>query len=265
MSDSIVYVYGFVAADAAADDAPAGLEGAPVALVREGAVAALASRLPADVYARERVEALVGDVAWLGERAVAHDGVVTWASGRGGVVPVPMFTLFSDEGAVREALAARGVSLGAALRRVARGEEYGVRLFRRDAELAPRLAELSPELARLEAQAREATPGQRYLLERKVDALRASELRRVARDVAGELYDALAPLALEAVREPLPRADDAAESGLAALNAYFLVERGALEPFRRALTALAARWEQRGFRVEFTGPWPPYHFAGTTA
>ncbi|HEU4565401.1 MAG TPA: GvpL/GvpF family gas vesicle protein [Gemmatimonadaceae bacterium] len=260
MSESIIYIYGIVGADTALAGAPAGLEEAPVELVREGELAALVSRLPAAAYGRERVEALVGDVAWLGGRAVAHDGVITWASARGGIVPTPMFTLYSDTGAVQEMLRAQREELARTLAHVAQGEEYGVRLFRVQELLERQLPALSPQLAKLEAQARDASPGQRYLLERKLEAERLSEMRRVSRDVAREVYDALAPQAMGAVREPLPRAEGEAEAGMAVLNAYFLVRRGTLEPFRRSLTELASRYGPRGFRVEFTGPWPPYHF-----
>lgn len=273
MSDRVGYVYGIVSApawasregDAAAPTgAPAGLDGAPVEVLSEGDLAALVSWLPAATYDRARVEALAGDVAWIGGRAVAHDAVVTWASERGGVVPVPMFALYSGPDAVRAMLAGRAAELRAVLARVAHGEEYGVRLFVREEQLAGALGSLSPRLAALERQEHDATPGQRYLLGRKLESERTAEGRRIAREVAAELYDTLTPIAMGAVREPVPRSEDGGAS-LAALNAYFLVRRGETEPFARALTEFGARWEPRGFRVEFTGPWPPYHFVGARA
>ena len=44
------------------------------------------------------------------------------------------------------------------------------------------------------------------------------------------------------------------------LNAFFLIERGALVAFQRALTTIVRAHEERGFRFDFTGPWPAYHF-----
>jgi len=48
------------------------------------------------------------------------------------------------------------------------------------------------------------------------------------------------------------------------LNAAFLVPPSALEAFQETLTAIVARHDQRGFRFDFTGPWPPYHFTQTS-
>jgi hypothetical protein len=119
---------------------------------------------------------------------------------------------------------------------------------------------LSPTIEGLERQAREASPGQRYLLQRKLDAERRNELKRVAADVARASFQTLAPLALEAVREPLPAKGREDAPGVAVLNAFFLVRRGALEPFQQSLTAIVREHEPHGFRFDFTGPWPPYHF-----
>ncbi|MDQ3696559.1 MAG: GvpL/GvpF family gas vesicle protein [Gemmatimonadota bacterium] len=260
MTDQVVYLYGIVGADMSLEGAPLGVESTAVELEREGGLGALISWLPAVEYDRARIEPLVGDVAWVGGRAVAHDGVVTWASERGGVIPVPMFTLYSDTARLRAMLGERQGDLALTLAHVARGEEYGVRVFRLDDVLTRHLGEMSPDLARLEAQAQLASPGQRYLLERKAEVKRTAELRRVGSDVARETFDSLAPHALESTREAVPRYDSEPVGGAAVLNSFYLVRRGALEPFRRSLATLAGRYEPRGFRFEFTGPWPPYHF-----
>jgi hypothetical protein len=118
---------------------------------------------------------------------------------------------------------------------------------------------LSPRLAELERAAAAASPGQRYLLERKLDAERKTESRRVSDETAREVYDALAGDAVAARRIPMPR--DAAERHAAlALNAVFLVAPESYTTFRASVGRLAAHFEPAGFRFEFSGPWPVYHF-----
>lgn len=260
MPDHVLYAYAVTPSTIDAARAPAGIDDAAVRLVVESDVAALVSSVDTSTYAPERVEQLTEEVGWLAPRAAAHDAVVTWAGDRGPVVPLPIFTLFHDESRVKQMLRERGRELRATLERVGAGQEYGLRIFRIDEALARHVSSLSPHVAALERQAREANPGQRYLLERKLETERRNEVRRIAADVARESFDALAPLALEATREPLPAKgrDDAA--GVAVLNAFFLVRRGALEPFQESLTAIVREHEPHGFRFDFTGPWPPYHF-----
>jgi hypothetical protein len=263
--DRVLYAYAVTPAPLNTAGAPAGIDDAAVGTVIEGDMAALVSSVDTSAYAPDRVELLTEEVGWVAPRASAHDAVVTWAGDRGPVIPLPIFTLFHDESRVREMLRERASELRATLERVGVGEEYGLRIFRLDEVLAQRIGSLSPTVEGLERQAREATPGQRYLLQRKLEAERRTELKRIAAEVARESFQSLAPFALEAVREALPvkGRDDA--PGVAVLNAFFLVKRGALAPFQQALTAIVREHEHHGFRFDFTGPWPPYHFVRARA
>jgi hypothetical protein len=260
LPERILYAYAVTPSTLACAGAPAGIDDAAVNLVAEGDVGTLVSSVEASAYAPERVEQLTEEVGWVAPRATAHDAVVTWAGDRGPVVPLPIFTLFHDESRVRQMLRERGRELKATLQRVGAGEEYGLRIFRLEDVLAGRVSSLSSRVDELERQAREANPGQRYLLERKLETERRGEMRRIAGEVASQSFDALAPLALESVREPLPAKGRDESAGVAVLNAFFLVKRGALAPFQEALTAIVRERESHGFRFDFTGPWPPYHF-----
>lgn len=260
MADAVWYVYGVVPTDLALAGAPHGLEGTAVELERDGSLGALVSALPAETYGADPLAAHSGDLDWVGPRAVAHDAVVTWASDRGAVAPFPMFTMFRDASGVRAMLGERRTELAAALDRARAGREYALRVWRIDDELRAHLGEVSPRVAELEAQAGAASPGQRYLIERKLDELRKSELREAGRALAVELFEALRGAALEAATDPLPASQQG--KGAAVLSAAFLVSPQGLPRFQEILTARASRAEPIGFRFEFTGPWPIYHFAG---
>ena len=264
MADRIHYVYAVVDADTDASGAPHGIDDTPVELLADGAVAALVSRVDAAVYAGPEVEARSADLEWLGPRARAHDAVVTWASDRGAVVPLPMFSLFRDRDGVATMLRERRDALTRMLAHVRDRQEYGVRLFRIDAALTEHLAELSPRIAELERTAAAASPGQRYLLNRKLEAERTEELRRISHDVAQRVFDALGAHAAAAALDALPRRTIEGMAGTAVLNASFLLARGSVDAFRHALTREVTQYEPRGFRFEFTGPWPPYHFVRET-
>ena len=52
------------------------------------------------------------------------------------------------------------------------------------------------------------------------------------------------------------------EQGRAILNGSFLVAPARVQDFQLALTEMVTRHEPSGFKFDFTGPWPPYHFVG---
>jgi hypothetical protein len=262
VSNSIWYVYGIVPSTMPETVLPDGLDDSGVALERNDRVAALVSVLDGAQYAPAALETNSGDVEWLSPRAVAHDRVLTWASDHGAVVPLPMFSLFSGQQAVRAMLSERSSQLTSALTRVALGREYALRVYRVDAELLGAATSLSPRLSELAKTAEAASPGQRYLLERKLDGEKKIELRSLSQRIVDDIVRELEPHAARMVRSPIPRAGDAetATRGTMVLNAAFLVAPDRFEALQEALSSLVARHGAHGFRFDFTGPWPPYHF-----
>ncbi len=45
-------------------------------------------------------------------------------------------------------------------------------------------------------------------------------------------------------------------------HAVFLVDEADFTRFHAEVSEAAARWGEVGFQLEFTGPWPAYHFGG---
>jgi hypothetical protein len=257
MSD-LVYVYAVVPDGTTAGGAPRGLDERQVAVVPEGGVAALVSHV--DASYGSGLDERIADVAWLGPRAAAHDAVLTWASDQGPVVPLPLLSLFKSDDAVRRMLRDRRAELTALIEHVARGREYGVRVFRIDDELLAALGNYSGAIAEVSREASNTTsPGQRYLLGRKLESMKKDELHRVSREVGSKALDRLSARALATAEDPLPT-PTGDQVALAVLNASFLVAHDRVDDFRLAVTELVREYDGRGFRIEFTGPWPPYHF-----
>ena len=264
MASGLLYVYGIVPGRAELAGAPTGIEDTPVLVERsaDGVVGALVSTLPGDEYDAAKLESRTSDVEWLGPRAVAHDRLLSWVSDRTSVIPLPMFTLFSNVDALRAMLGDRATSFAATLARVGTHREYALRVYRVDAELLEHVGELSPRLREMEKGTADASPGQRYLMERKLDGERKAEVRVVSQRVASEILDTLGAHAVGHVRSAIPQVSTDAGRGVQILNAAFLVGREQYDAFQSRLSALVTEHTRHGFRFDFTGPWPAYHFVG---
>jgi hypothetical protein len=262
MLERLSYVYGVVGSSVETATAPKGIDGGPVTLISNGDVAALATSVGADDYSPDRVEELTADVDWVSQRAIAHDRVLTWASDAGPVIPFPMWTLFRDAKAVKAMLSKRAGELQGTFEHIRDGREFIVRVYVQPGVLKSHLAEHTAELSALQAQAAAASPGQKYLLERKMENLRKDAGRDVTGKAASEIHDALRGAAMDAVREQPVNSGAQREQGRAILNASFLVAPKRVVEFQGELTAMVNKYEPSGFKFDFTGPWPPYHFVG---
>lgn len=255
----LIYLYGIV--PAATADPPAallGIDGSPVRLLRLGEVAAIVSEVPAEIYADDPLNSRLDDLGWVGQQGMAHEQVLDWFAEQGPVIPLSLFSLHQNEARVEARVGQEADDYAQLLERLTGRQEWGVKLWRREAEAKTGIDRLSTSLQALAKEIEAAPPGKRYLLERKRDAMRTEELRTVSKRLAHELLAALRPLADGAVSVPLP--SDVRGERILLLHAALLVPTAGFEPFHKAVSEQAAGLTEAGFEIELTGPWPPYHF-----
>ena len=255
------YLYGIVPGDA--PDPPAdltGVDGGVVRVVRGESVGAVVSDVSESAYADEVIDARLSDLAWVGERGLAHERVLDWYAERGPVIPLSLFSLHRDDGRVRERFESEAERFERSLDSLRGRREWGVKLWRDDARLSEHLAELSPAVAALAAEIESAPPGRRFLLEKKRETLRAEEMRRVSARISHEVYAQLRAAAERSVSAPIPAAAPQAAKSIVLYGAFLVQDEG-FAVFQRRLSELAGTFQPTGFEFEFTGPWPPYHFA----
>ena len=260
-SETLRYLYGIVPAPAPVPPpALRGISDAPVRLLDAGVMAAIVSDVPAAEYDEAALAAGLSDVGWAGARAAEHERVLTWFVDHTTVVPSTPFSLHASDERVRTRLEEQRELLLASLQRLSGHQELGVRIWRDESAFAERLLELSPTLAALDAERRQAPQGRKYLLGRRIDALRAEESGRVTADAIEAAYGALAEVAARGHALPIPPMTGEGRSRTLVLDAVFLVAESSGDEFRRTVERLMDEQRKAGLAWEFTGPWPAYHF-----
>jgi hypothetical protein len=201
--------------------------------------------VPLDRYGESAINARLSDFEWVSRVAVAHEAVVESFIDAGALVPMKLFTIFTDDARAAEQLNAQRDRIDAAVKHVRGRIELGVRVT-----LARRRTQ-APSVKRVAS-------GAAYLAGKKAQRDRAAELAVNAHAVVAELYDDLARLAAEAVRRAA--SEIPVRDGPLLLDAAFLVPRARAARFRNTVARRAKRLSRDGYRVSFTGPWPPYSF-----
>jgi hypothetical protein len=259
MSPTGIYVYGVAPADSPDPGDLAGVDPEyPVELVRDGGLAAIASRVDLTDFGRDVLTERARELEWVAPRALAHEGVLEQAlrSGRS-LVPFRFGTIYLDVEHVSALLRERSDQLSDALDRVRDRVELGVRgALDRRAAAADAIAS-DPELGRLAAAVEGATSGAAYLRRRRLERGVDDAVVRRAAELAAEVHDRLAEAAVDArSNPPREREDDL----LPILNGAYLVERDHRGAFVAEVDRLAAEHRGAGLTLEPTGPWPPYNF-----
>lgn len=223
-------------------------------------LAALTSTVPLDSYSEDALAEHLNDATWTAVRAMRHETVVEYVAKRTGVVPLRFGTIYLEAAGIERMLSEKGRELARIIERLRGREEWGVNVYSDRATLLASITSVSPRLRELVQQAEAASPGQSYLMQKKIEALRVDEVRVALNRIVEEIENALSEQADDAKRQRILKVE-ATEHGELKAKFAFLVKRAGFEEFRAAAERLAEEHLGAGVRLELTGPWPAYNFS----
>ena len=239
---------------------PAAIEdNAKLEWVTANDLAALSSTVPLDDYGEEALEEHLSDATWTAVRAMRHETVVEYVAKRASVVPLRFGTIYLERSGIEQMLDDRGRELANLIQRLRGHEEWGVNVYSDRAKLMASITEVSPRLRELARQAEAASPGQSYLMQKKIEALRVDEARAALNEIIERVEQTLREQARDTKRLRILKVE-ATEHGELKAKFAFLMNRSGFEDFRAAAERLAEENLAAGVRLELTGPWPAYNF-----
>ena len=247
-----------------ADSLPSAIEDdAGLELITADDFAAVTSRVPLSMYGEDSLNENLSDASWTALRAMRHERVVEHFAKRTSVVPLRFGTIYLERNGIEHMLVDASGDLKEIISRIRGCEEWGVNVFSDRQKLLDAIVELSPRLRDLSKQAQNASPGQSYLLQKKVEGLRADEARVELGRMVDQVEANLLRRTKAGKRLRLLKVESTENGDLKAKFA-FLVEKSAFNHFRDEAEKLANEMNAAGIRLELTGPWPVYNFTSNT-
>ena len=229
-------------------------------LIAQEDLAAVVSSVPLSDYGDDALQERLTDATWTAIRAMRHERVVEHFARRASVVPLRFGTIYLERARIEQMLSERQAELRAIIEHLRGREEWGLNVYSDRAKLLEKITTLSPRLRELSESADQSSPGQSYLIRKKIDAMREREAREEMKRVAAKVEQELSKHC-DDVRRLRVLKDEATEHGELAAKFAFLVNRTRFREFRSVAERVAKDYDNTGFRLELTGPWPAYNFA----
>ena len=209
---------------------------------------------PLSRYSEDAINRGLADLEWVSRAAVAHEAVIESFIDETAVLPMKLFTIFTNDDRALEHIASQRARIATLVKRVANHQEWGVRLV---------LDRTAAERASASSRSRRAaTPavasGLAYLTRKKAQRDAAVELASDAREIVAGLYDRLEARSRLAKRRPASELP--IKGGPLLMDAAFLVPRNRVASFKALAAREARALSRRGYAVTVSGPWPPYTF-----
>ena len=264
MTELAFYVYCIAESATAAELPPESLPSAieddsKLEWVVSGELAALSSQVPLSSYNEESLAEHLSDASWTAARAMRHETIAEYVAKRAAIVPLRFGTIYLERAGIERMLSEKGRELREILERLRGREEWGVNVFCDQSVLMSSITSVSPVLRELSERAAQASTGQQYLMQKKIDALKVDESRAALNRMIEEVEQTLSDHSDDAKRLRVLKVE-ATEHGELKAKFAFLIKKSVFENFRDAAEHLAQEHQAAGVRLELTGPWPAYNF-----
>lgn len=180
------------------------------------------------------------NLEWLATVGVRHQRAVAELASKVEILPARFGTVFLSDESLQAHVASEQKGIRGVFKKIAGSDEWGVKVFRVANSSRPTMVE--------------ATSGTDYLKRKAQTVMPAAKQEDPA---LAALVRGLTALSVDAAP------GGKASSGQPSLvwHGSFLVRREAQKKFASALRKFTAEFAE-GYRVECSGPWPPYSFVG---
>ncbi|MEV2215526.1 GvpL/GvpF family gas vesicle protein [Streptomyces sp. NPDC050997] len=232
-----------------------GVAGDPPRLLRHHGLIAVLSRVPERDFAEEPLHRHLEDLDWLTATARAHQGVIDALTVVTTPLPLRLGTVFRDDSGVRVMIEEREDAFRRTLDRLRGRVEWGVKVY-----VETETEGSSADEADSEAPAEKAMSGRDYLRRRRTRVRSREEMWQQSEAFASRLHETLSGYAEDSRLHAPQNPALSGASGQNVLNAAYLVPRADSEKFVEMVDR--TKDETPGMRVELTGPWAAYSFAG---
>ncbi|MEU4313805.1 GvpL/GvpF family gas vesicle protein [Nocardia sp. NPDC024068] len=234
-------------------DEVAGVAGEPPRTVTAGRLAAVVGSVPLEVFGDAPLRRNLEDLDWLEAVARTHDAVVSVLLRQGAVVPLRLATVFLDDDRVRDLLHERRDDFESALALVRGRTEWGVKAY---CDRAARTA----AVAESDSPGTGTGRGTAYLRRRRAQLSAQETVERDAAARAEDIHRRLVRGSAAGRCQPLTDPVLSGTRDWMVLNGTYLVDDTRTDEFADTVRELGTALT--GIRLELTGPWPPYSFAG---
>jgi len=228
---------------------------------------AVVSLVPLDEFDSEIIHIKArNDLQWIKEKAVLHETVIEEAMRNGGeilsLIPMKFGTIFKEEKALQETLSKHHEQFRETLDKLEGKQEWGVKAYLTDQnKFEQGVKEKNATIREKEREIAGMPEGMAFFMEEELTEVISSEVNKELNHAVEDLYESLSRQAEALVKNHILGRELTGKRAPMVLNAACLVALEKIEDFKGEAQRLNQKIQEKGLDLEFSGPWPAYHFA----
>jgi len=227
---------------------------------------AVVSKISFEEFASEEIQRKAQeDLGWIKEKALIHERVVEKAMWENSdllnLIPMRFGTIFKNEEKLRETLSKSYPEIKDILERIRGSQEWSVKVYLRDRKkFEQMIKERNDTIKEKEKEIASFQEGMAFFMEEELKEVISKEVEQELNKMKEGLFERLKKQAVASIKNKILGKELTSRQEPMVLNAAYLIPEKNIEDFKREITGLNQQIQQNGFLLEYSGPWPAYHF-----
>lgn len=263
---SLFYLYGLVPTEELKENPLttfAGIDGRHHLYERQiGEVTAILCEIDEEEFSEEVIEDKVNhDMEWLQVKALHHHETLEKLHNNYTLIPLKFCTIYKNELNLERTIETESLKFHQLFENIAQKEEWNLKIYCDDKKIKEEVAEHSADIKEQEKQIESLSPGRQFFERKKLKQKIEEVVVNIKRRKCDEIHDRLSGLCAQSdvkknwTQEMSGRKQDMNWNGI------YLLNKNNRDSFLQEVKKLQDEYMDLGFTMEYTGPWPCYHFA----
>lgn len=219
---------------------------------------AIVSDVSLDEYGEEAMAVKGEDIDWLKEKAVIFMDVILKINSLTRIIPMKFLTIFHTKDRVEDVIDENKEMFLNTLNKIRNKKELSLKIYCDDKIYKEKI--MAEEIAKFEASLVGKPKGAAFFLKKKFDGELNDRIQNRICDIANNMAESLTTLVEEMRSNKLLAKEITGISTPMILNNAYLVDNDREALILARVEELKMEYENCGFAIELSGPWPPYSF-----
>lgn len=228
---------------------------------------AVVSEVPLEEFDSQEIKQKAQeDLNWIKAKALIHEAVIEAAMLSNGkimpVIPLSFGAIFNNRARIQQTIKKNYSKFEKILVDLRGKQEWGVKIYLESRQALEDKVKTGNEAVRARVKELQTMPkGAAYFFEKQINETIDSEVNSTIETYMQDIFVELKHHSENGLKGKILEKELTGKLDPMVLNAFYLVQEDRIENFRSEIKRLSAEIGSRGFRLEYSGPWPPYNFA----
>ncbi|NMH75440.1 gas vesicle protein GvpL [Bacillus sp. RO2] len=227
-----------------------------------GEVTAILCEIDEEEFSEEVIEDKVNhDMEWLQAKALHHHETLVKLHNNYTLIPLKFCTIYKSEQNLARTIESEGLKFHQLFENIAQKEEWNLKIYCDDKKIKEEVVEHSSDIKEQEKAIETLSPGRQFFERKKWKQKIEEAVVNVKRSKCDEIHKSLTGLCSQSDVKKNWSQEMSGRKQDMNWNGIYLLNENKRDTFLQQVKHLQKEYKELGFTMEYTGPWPCYHFA----